>query len=279
MDAAADEWGAYWQTAPADGCTAAFPPAVAGAIAARWRGLLAGLPANARLIDLACGRGALLALARERGLSDVVGVDAATVAAADAAIRGGIDAARLPFADASFDVAVSQFGVEYAGLVPAVAEAARVACRQVWLLLHAADGPVVGAGRELVAQADWLRAGVQAFTRLARHAASPDAASAADVEALRAAIVARAEAATNTSLLEAVWQAAGAQLAAPDAAAVASLANDVQAWARRLALLTGAAPDAASVAAVAETLRAGGWTVTVADEGAPPAARWLLASR
>lgn len=272
-----DEWTAWWRDSEADGCTAAFPPQVAAAIRTGWQQLLASLPADASLIDIGCGKGAVLALARARGLSALTGVDAARISGGDPAIMAGIDAASLPFADGQFTVAVSQFGVEYAGLARAVSEAARVARCQVWLLLHASDGPVVGAARELVVQADWLAG--DAFPRLARHAAAPDAASRADLEALRTALVARAETAANTSLLEAVWQAAGAQAETPDTAAVAGLAAEVAAWARRLDLLSHAAPDAAAVEACAAGLRQAGWRVSVRDEGAPPAARWLLANR
>ena len=240
-----DEWTAWWRDSEADGCTAAFPPQVAAAIRTGWQQLLASLPADASLIDIGCGKGAVLALARARGLSALTGVDAARISGGDPAIMAGIDAASLPFADGQFTVAVSQFGVEYAGLARAVSEAARVARCQVWLLLHASDGPVVGAARELVVQADWLAG----------------------------------DAFPNTSLLEAVWQAAGAQAETPDTAAVAGLAAEVAAWARRLDLLSHAAPDAAAVEACAAGLRQAGWRVSVRDEGAPPAARWLLANR
>jgi SAM-dependent methyltransferase len=279
LEANVAHWSAYWATTGTDGCTSAFPPKVAAALAAGWRQLLGALPADSSLIDIACGKGAVLALARARGLSCLTGVDIAAIPAADPAIRGGIDAARLPFGDASFDVAVSQFGVEYAGLAAAVGEAGRVARRHVWLLLHAADGPVVAAAREVAAHSHWLEGEVQAFARMARHAQAPGAGSTTDLAALQAAIADRAGAAANTSLLEAVWQAAGAQREAPDVAAVRHLEAEVAAWVERLQLLTGAAPGAAEAAAAADQLRAAGWQVSLQGEGAPPAARWLLASR
>ncbi len=266
------EWSDYWRETAADGCTAAFPPAVAVRIAAVWEGLLRTLPAGSTLIDIACGRGAVLALGRAAGCV-VTGVDAAQVPGADPAIRGGIDAAKLPFADACFDVAVSQFGVEYAGLDVAALEAARVARRHLWLFLHASEGPVVTGAREQVAQAAWL---VPAFVRLLANVSTPDP---ADIERLRAEILMEAEAAGNTALLEAAWQLAGAQLVKPDAAVVRALAAEVAAWARRLQLLTAAAASAPAVSALADRLKNAGWSVEIRDEGAPPAGRWLLANR
>ena len=266
------EWSDYWRQTAADGCTAALPPAVAACIAAGWTRLFQPLSARTTVIDIACGRGAVLALARAAGCV-VTGVDAAQISGADPAILGGIDAARLPFADASFDVAVSQFGVEYAGLEAAGLEAARVARRHLWLFLHAADGPVVAAAHEQVAQAAWL---VPAFVRLLAHVSTPDV---ADIERLRAEILVQAQAASNTALLESVWQMAGAQVAKPDAAVIRALAAEVEAWARRLHLLTAAAAGAAAVSALAQLLQSAGWTVVIRDEGAPPVGRWLLANR
>ncbi len=271
----AAEWSDYWRSTAADGCTAALPPATSAAIIQSWRKLLKNLPHGSRVIDIACGRGAVLGLARAAGCT-VTGVDLARVDGVDPAISGGIDAAQLPFADASFDVAVSQFGAEYAGLMAAGLEAARVAKTHIWLLLHAAEGPLVSGAAELVTQCGWLGTRFAALVT----AASPTMTyTAENLEILRADILIRAETAANTSLLEAAWQALGAQLAAPDPAALAALAEEIAAWAARLRLLTAAAPGASEVAELGRALTARGWRVTIRDEGAPPAGRWLLASR
>lgn len=61
---------------------------------------------GARLLDVSCGGGQLVALARRRGL-EAVGVDFAPSATAETRRRGGRavvgDGQRLPFPDASFD--------------------------------------------------------------------------------------------------------------------------------------------------------------------------------
>jgi SAM-dependent methyltransferase len=72
----------------------------------RWvLGLLRPRP-GARLLDVSCGSGQLVALARRRGLR-AAGVDFALAAVAAAWQRGGPavvgDGERLPFADGSFD--------------------------------------------------------------------------------------------------------------------------------------------------------------------------------
>src|SRR5262245_41868721 len=72
--------------------------------------------AGSRVLDVACGPGFLTAAAAERGAS-AVGIDfsGAQVAAARRSHPGlrfeVADAQQLPFADASFDVVVSSFGL------------------------------------------------------------------------------------------------------------------------------------------------------------------------
>jgi SAM-dependent methyltransferase len=91
-----------------------------------------GVGAGTALLDVACGPGLALRLARERGAS-VAGVDAsprlvavANVRTPDADLRVG-DMSHLPWPDASFDVVTSFRGI-WGGCAPAVAEAVRV-CR------------------------------------------------------------------------------------------------------------------------------------------------------
>jgi SAM-dependent methyltransferase len=79
------------------------------------RGLrLAGLAPGARLLDLGCGPGASLALARERFCARPVGLDASAAMLAEArARRPGqrlvrADARALPFREASFDAVLCE---------------------------------------------------------------------------------------------------------------------------------------------------------------------------
>lgn len=90
-----------------------------------------------RLIDLACGNGAVarqaveLARGREPLLPEVFAADRSIAAIQSLrlrvpAVRGLVcDARRTPFPDRAFDLATSQFGIEYAGAA-AFKEAARI---------------------------------------------------------------------------------------------------------------------------------------------------------
>lgn len=93
--------------------------------------------APARMLDAACGSGAVTSVAREaaarRGVNGLsyFGIDYAASAlrdlvSAQPGFRGvSGDCAAMPFADGQFDIVASQFGLEYAGPA-AFAEAARL---------------------------------------------------------------------------------------------------------------------------------------------------------
>ena len=141
-------------------------------INARWRDFFAALPEGTRILDIATGNGVLLrqAAATERGRSfELVGIDLAAIdplryAPGDLAshpsvrFHGGIDASALPFGDACFDVAVSQYGLEYADLGTALAEVERVLTpggRLHWLA-HCEASEVVVQNRDHHRQVDML---------------------------------------------------------------------------------------------------------------------------
>jgi SAM-dependent methyltransferase len=265
---AIQDWQRFWQDAGVDGCTATLPPAVAASISGGWQALLGCVPPTMRLLDVACGRGAILALARAQGFTDVCGVDLVAIDDGDPAITGGVDAAQLPFADQSFDIVTSQFGIEYAGLLNAGLEAARVARQHLWLLLHAAEGPIAAQAREQLDQMSWLRDEEDAFALIK----APDPAR---LQALRDRIVVRAETAENTTLLEGLWHSLGAL--APGIAA--GLVAELEAYATRLTTMAAAAPTADQTQNLRASLEGQGWQVEIRNEGQQPVARWLLATR
>ena len=95
---------------------------------------LAGVAAGTRLLDVGCGAGGALALARARG-ADVTGLDASEplVAVARARLPGARievgEMEELPFADGAFDIVSAINAFQFAGdLGRALAEAGRV-CR------------------------------------------------------------------------------------------------------------------------------------------------------
>lgn len=154
-------WQAYW-SAP-EGRRAAVSGDAAGAIFDEvWRRFLRAAFAsktNPSFLDLACGAGVVL----ERAMEAIdggqvekilfVGLDFAPSAAAaiarktapDEAIVAGVAATAdtIPFSDGVFDIVVSQFGLEYAGL-GAFDEAARVLApgAAFQFVVHYKDGAI-----------------------------------------------------------------------------------------------------------------------------------------
>lgn len=134
-----EAWRDYWDGA-AGGGGDAIGGAHASRLAAQWRaffsGALAAAPPRALVADIASGAGAALAAAGAiaHGLAPgrvrLAAFDISQSALSAAVRRVGdaigavADAAQLPLADRSLDIAVSQFGVEYAGQA-AFAEIAR----------------------------------------------------------------------------------------------------------------------------------------------------------
>jgi SAM-dependent methyltransferase len=131
-------WDAFWRaraTAVAQDHIGARDPAPAEFWAAHLRQQLEGRK-HARLIDVACGNGAVTRIAMEaaRAVRADLAVHCAdySVSAVREACtefpeaRGvACDACNIPYADRSFDLVVSQFGLEYAGAA-AFPEAARL---------------------------------------------------------------------------------------------------------------------------------------------------------
>lgn len=154
-------WEAYWNAAA--GRRAAVSGDAPGDLFDHvWqRFLKEALGANSepRLLDLACGAGVLLDRALETSSSlsvngQFVGLDYAVSAAAsvarkpapaeEAVVQGvAASASALPFADGAFDIVISQFGVEYAGL-DAFDEAARVLAPGgvIQFIIHHKDGGI-----------------------------------------------------------------------------------------------------------------------------------------
>ncbi|MGY0634913.1 class I SAM-dependent methyltransferase [Luteimonas sp. A478] len=136
----AQAWSDYWRHGALHSLPTSYAGNYEGAIRQFWANVLAGTHAGQRLLDIGTGNGALplLALELRSGESPLVdAVDIATVApdwhsALPAAQRdrihfhGSIRAEHLPFADACFDLACSQYGFEYTDTTAAGMEAARV---------------------------------------------------------------------------------------------------------------------------------------------------------
>lgn len=151
-------WTRYWRGGRHECCAGGVPFDLSGF----WHTHFSTFAAGAKLLDLATGAGQVAEFAAAagdelgRGFA-VEGVDVADLApAAPRADGPGRSSVRLigntrleslPFADASFDGVVSQFGIEYAQREPALAEAARVLRPggRGLFVMHHAQGAIAGA--------------------------------------------------------------------------------------------------------------------------------------
>ncbi|MEO1078236.1 MAG: class I SAM-dependent methyltransferase [Pseudomonadota bacterium] len=173
--AASSGWEGYWRE---DRLAACMPddPSSSARIEADWRYFFASLGKMSSVLDVATGNGVLLVWAsqesKRRGLDLALsGIDLADIDPrsflkefgsdlADVRFEGKTSAEALPFEKESFDVLISQYGLEYAGLEAALAEAARVlkpGGRLRWLA-HASDSAIVRQGRAQLQEADLLLA-------------------------------------------------------------------------------------------------------------------------
>lgn len=147
-----DAWTAFWQTPGQVQCVA-DAPAVQRVLTRHWASFAASLQPGERVLDLGCGAGAVArALLTGRRDVRVTGVDFAKIPLViHAQVELLCDTAMesLPFADASFAAAVSQFGFEYAQIDAAAKEMARVLAPggKLSFLAHHAGSAVVGANR------------------------------------------------------------------------------------------------------------------------------------
>lgn len=148
----AADWDTYWRGA---GEQAAYPEGGTqeAVLAEFWGGLFtqqlaSGDAGPLRMLDLACGNGAVTGFAREiapQATNWCLDYSASALAEVarryDGSYCVAADARQIPLAAGSFDLVVSQFGIEYAG-IEAIPEAARLVAQggQLALVLHLVDG-------------------------------------------------------------------------------------------------------------------------------------------
>jgi SAM-dependent methyltransferase len=267
---AAALWTAYWRDADTDGCTIGFPAEVRQRLAAAWTALFRTADPGARLLDLAAGRGAVLAHAAAAGLTAIEGCDLAEPGG-PLPVRGGVDLAALPYPDRAFDLVVSQFGIEYAGLAAALDEAMRVCRGRLVLLLHARESDVRAQALEQAEQGAWVIDELGLFAAL--RAPGPETAT-----RLAAALAARARTAGNDALLRGlIALVGGPRLPAP--AELAAIEADLAGHCARMQAMAEAAPDRAATAAAAARLAAAGFAPRVDELWTSAGAlvgRWLI---
>jgi len=157
-------WSDYWQQDSADG--EVFVTAQGErhpALSEFWQPQFEALEDGARIIDLASGAGSVFAHLPERHAFSLSAADISAVALQ--ALRGRFpetntlvcSADEVPLDNESFDLVVTQFGVEYAG-VSAFAEAARLVAPggKFVGLCHIQDGYIDSANQKQLAEAKVL---------------------------------------------------------------------------------------------------------------------------
>ncbi len=166
-------WGRLWQAGAADSFGATGKsPATQTPLAGLWLREFAALPAHARVLDIATGAGVLPRLllhACKHATVECDAVDAAELPQAQLqqTHRPGqpqlrfhqrVFAESLPFVDSSFDLVTSQFGIEYARLPLALAQACRVLKPggHLCLVMHHSDGRPAALAREELLHSQWL---------------------------------------------------------------------------------------------------------------------------
>ncbi|MFT4767323.1 MAG: ubiquinone/menaquinone biosynthesis C-methylase UbiE [Glaciecola sp.] len=176
-------WRDYWQENRLAACVPDNPDSAAE-IQAHWTEFFGGLPATARVLDVATGNGVLIVWAARATRAAghqlaLTGVDLADINPvnflpeyredlAQAHFIGNTAAESLPLKDSSVDVVVSQYGLEYADLQRALSEAARVLVPggQLHWLAHGDNSIVVAQGRQQLKDIDVLLASKGPFTEM-----------------------------------------------------------------------------------------------------------------
>ena len=166
-----EQWGAYWRHGTVTTFHGRFADNYDGRIRDHWHRVLDATPSNGRIVDLATGNGAIALIAAEyserhsRGF-EIVGVDSADIAPAETLgdkaphlehIRflgkTPLEATALP--EASFHLATSQFGFEYAEHAAAVDELHRLlkpTGSTFAALIHHADSALLRHAKDGLAQ-------------------------------------------------------------------------------------------------------------------------------
>lgn len=153
-------WSSYWSRGSLHSCVDSFGGQYSGAIESFWRSCFELLQANNRVLDLATGNGALPLLLWEQTRGQAVRTDAVDLAEIAPAwysssshptinFHPGISMERLPFPEATFDLIVSQFGLEYAQWPQALHECVRVIKPhgRAAFIMHHAESVLVEVGR------------------------------------------------------------------------------------------------------------------------------------
>jgi SAM-dependent methyltransferase len=169
-----DVWTRYWSSGMPHSCGTSYESTYGGAVGRFWRDAFAGLDETDRVLDLATGNAALprlLCEAMPDALAECDAIDIAQVSPPWLStldpqrrqrirIHAGVGAETLPFAQGTFSLVISQYGIEYADLTRAIPEVLRVRspAGRIRLLAHHSSSQPVLLARHEIEHIDWLLA-------------------------------------------------------------------------------------------------------------------------
>jgi SAM-dependent methyltransferase len=145
-------WTEFWQDPAQSHCVAGASD-IQVALSNHWATFAQGLAPGTRVLDLGCGAGAVARLLlNARGQLHVTGIDFARIPlkmSENVELLSETAMESLPFAEARFGAAVSQFGYEYSQLADTVHELKRVLApaARISFLVHHADSAIVRTNR------------------------------------------------------------------------------------------------------------------------------------
>lgn len=173
-------WTFYWDDGRApQGCCPNGPEALEADLRTFWQAVAQSMGQGDRVLDAACGRGAVYSLLVEaRPDLQLAGVDYADTGARSGGLNilGNTDCRSLPFNAGHFHGIVSQFGIEYAG-IEGLAECIRVAqpaARFAFVMHHVDSALTKGSMRRAKALADLLASNLFEMARSAARGAMPE---------------------------------------------------------------------------------------------------------
>ena len=290
-------WSRYWSSGARGTGGGCLPNAVGPVEAAQrqvWQDFARRLPSGSRVLDLGTGNGIVLRwMAAVRRDLKLVGVDSAASlppAPKGVTLKAGVGVERLPFAEASFGGATSQFGIEYGDVAAAGAELVRILRPGAPLLMivHHGASWIVAHNRARRAALLWaagpdgwlVRA--KAFACAGGALPVPASFRAAPAEAQRRfpdQPVAAEFAVGIVQRLELVRSRGGTEVVG----LLEAMAEEADGEIARIALLEDAARDEAGAAALVETLAAAGLAMdapsVLPDRQAGRPLAWLLSGR
>jgi ubiquinone/menaquinone biosynthesis C-methylase UbiE len=149
-------WTEFWKDPAQSHCVAGASD-IQFALANHWSTFAQCLASGTRVLDLGCGAGAVARLLlNARSGIHVTGIDFARIPLSmseNVELLSETAMESLPFGEASFGAAVSQFGFEYGQLADTVRELERVLApgARISFLVHHADSAIVSTNRSRLA--------------------------------------------------------------------------------------------------------------------------------